>query len=256
MRDRPTAIIAEDEALLRNDLLVALQEVWPELQIVGEAEDGASAVDEVIAKKPDVVFLDIRMPGLSGLDVATMLREQVPETAIVFVTAYEQYAVDAFANRAVDYLLKPVDRVRLAETVTRLRSRTTNTQVAADAESALREVAQRSADAREPLTWITASAGKETRLIMVDDIAFFQADNKYTVVMTAEGEALIRKPIKELLDALDPQHWKQVHRSTIVNLRAIKSIVRDDTGKGQVRFRFTPATVSVSQPFMYLFRNM
>ncbi|MCE2989541.1 MAG: LytR/AlgR family response regulator transcription factor [Burkholderiales bacterium] len=256
MRERPTAVIAEDEALLRNDLLGALREAWPELQIVGEAEDGATAIEEIIAKRPDIVFLDIRMPGLSGLDVASIVREQQPDVRIVFVTAYDQYAVEAFAARAVDYLLKPVDRVRLAETVARLKASPSSNGAAANAESALRDMASRLSPPAEPLTWITASAGKETRLIMVDDIAFFQADNKYTVVMTAEGEALIRKPIKELLEALDPQQWKQVHRSTIVNLRAIKSIARDESGKGLVKFRSTAATVSVSQPFMYLFRNM
>lgn len=256
MRERPTAVIAEDEALLRNDLLSALREAWPELQIVGEAEDGATAIEEIIAKRPDIVFLDIRMPGLSGLDVASIVREQQPDVRIVFVTAYDQYAVEAFAARAVDYLLKPVDRVRLAETVARLKESPSSNGAAANAESALRDMAFRLSPPAEPLTWITASAGKETRLIMVDDIAFFQADNKYTVVMTAEGEALIRKPIKELLEALDPQQWKQVHRSTIVNLRAIKSIARDESGKGLVKFRSTAATVSVSQPFMYLFRNM
>jgi DNA-binding LytR/AlgR family response regulator len=237
MRERPTAVIAEDEALLRNDLLGALREAWPELQIVGEAEDGATAIEEIIAKRPDIVFLDIRMPGLSGLDVASIVREQQPDVRIVFVTAYDQYAVEAFAARAVDYLLKPVDRVRLAETVARLKASPSSNGAAANAESALRDMASRLSPPAEPLTWITASAGKETRLIMVDDIAFFQADNKYTVVMTAEGEALIRKPIKELLEALDPQQWKQVHRSTIVNLRAIKSIARDESGKGLVKLK-------------------
>jgi DNA-binding LytR/AlgR family response regulator len=259
-----TAIVCEDETVLRADLMRALHEAWPELEIVAEAEDGASALEEIAAKQPNVVFLDIRMPGLTGLDVANGMRETAPHTAIVFVTAYQQYAIDAFEKGALDYVLKPINKARLNETVSRLKARLVGQvgerpDAATTAEAvngALTQIAASSAPRAEPLTWITASAGRETRLIMLDDIAYFQADSKYTVVMTADGEALIRKPIKELLDALDHTQWKQVHRSTIVNLRAIRSIARDESGKGIIKFRFGSGNVTVSQPFMHLFRNM
>jgi DNA-binding LytR/AlgR family response regulator len=176
----------------------------------------------------------------------------------VFVTAYDQYAIDAFDKGAVDYLLKPISAERLAATVQRLQARIAQGKPDADALAAL--IAQLGARAQapavEPLVWITASAGKDTRLIMIDDVAYFQADHKYTVVMTAEGESLLRKPIRELLEVLDPSIFKQIHRSTIVNLKAIASIARDDTGKGTVRLKSRPETLTVSQPFMTLFRNM
>lgn len=262
MNTPPTAIVAEDEPLLRADLVSALKTIWPELHIVAEAEDGAEALEEIAAHKPDIVFLDIRMPGLTGLDVASALRDVSPQTNIVFVTAYQQYAIDAFERGAVDYLLKPVDLVRLKETINRLKTRADKGVSSEKFTEIIAQLATGGALAtRSPLTWITASAGRESRLIMVDDVAYFQSDSKYTIVMTTEGEALIKKPIKELLGELDPQQFKQVHRSTIVNLRAIKSISRDDTGKGVIRFRFggagaKAAQVSVSQPFMHLFRNM
>ena len=251
-----TAIVAEDEQLLRTDMVAALTEVWPELHIVAEAEDGADALEKIAAHQPDIVFLDIRMPGLTGLDVAAALRASAGNTQIVFVTAYQQYAIDAFQQGAVDYLLKPIDKSRLTETCQRLKERA-NKGVSVDAiENVMRQLATKGLTQKEPLTWISASAGRETRLIMIDDIAYFQSDNKYTVVMTAEGEALIRKPIKELLDELDPAQFKQVHRSTIVNLRAIRSVTRDESGKGSINFKFCTQTVQVSQPFMHLFRNM
>ncbi|MCA3018137.1 MAG: response regulator transcription factor [Rhodocyclaceae bacterium] len=253
-----TAMVAEDEQLLRTDLVNALAQVWPELVLVAEAEDGATALESIAAHKPDVAFLDIRMPGLTGLDVAAALADTSPCTQIVFVTAYDQYAIDAFKQGAVDYLMKPISNDRLVETVGRLKSRVgvgSNTLQVAELIRQLAGGAQLAAP-RTPLTWITASAGRESRLIMVDDIACFQADNKYTVLMTAEGEALIKKPIKELIAELDEGQFKQVHRSTIVNLRAIKSIARDDTGRGLIKFKFGTGSVTVSQPFMHLFRNM
>lgn len=251
------AVVAEDEELLRQALVELLGEVWPQLQIVAECEDGASALEAIAEHRPHVAFLDIRMPGLTGLDVAAAAAQASPETQAVFVTAYDQYAIDAFEHGAIDYLLKPVSRERLAATVQRVQTRAAAGQVDAAALADLlarMDIAPRSSE--PPLTWITASAGRETRLILVDDVAYFRADHKYTVVMTAEGEALIRKPIRELLAALDPGVFRQIHRSTIVNLKAIASIVRDDTGKGVVRLRQRPETLTVSQPFMALFRNM
>ena len=254
----PRCVIAEDEALLREALVTLLADAWPDLQIVAECEDGAAALEAIVAHQPEIAFLDIRMPGLTGLEVAAAIGEASPSTQIVFVTAYDQYAIDAFDKGAVDYLLKPIAPERLAATVQRVQSRLSHGNPDAEAFAAMLSQlgARLPAAVTEPLVWITASTGKETRLIMVDDIAYFQADNKYTVVMTAEGEALLRKPIRELLDVLDPALFKQIHRSTIVNLKAIASITRDDTGKGTVKLKSRPETLAVSQPFMTLFRNM
>lgn len=254
----PKCVIAEDEALLRVELSRLLAAAWPDLQIVAECEDGGTALEAIAEQQPDVAFLDIRMPGLTGLEVAAAAAEASPNTQVVFVTAYDQYAVDAFDRGAVDYLLKPVAQDRLAATVQRLQSRLAQGAPDAEALAAMfRQLGSRlSAPAVEPLVWLTASAGKDTRLIMVDDVAYFQADHKYTVVMTAEGESLLRKPIRELLEVLDPSIFKQIHRSTVVNLKAIASVSRDDSGKGTVRLKSRPETLAVSQPFMALFRNM
>ncbi len=206
-----------------------------------------------------MAFLDIRMPGLSGLEVAAAMLEASPATQIVFVTAYDQYAIEAFDNGAVDYLLKPIAAARLAATVQRLKARAATGAAPAGAlAELLRQLGGAPAPVSKapPLVWLTASAGNEARLIMVDDVAYFQSDNKYTVVMTQQGEALLRKPIRELLDVLDPGIFKQIHRSTIVNLKAVASITRDDTGKGVMRLKTRPETLQVSQPFMALFRNM
>lgn len=252
-------VIAEDEALLRQSLLTSLGQAWPELEIVAECEDGASALEAIAGHQPDVAFLDIRMPGLTGLEVAAASVEASPATQIVFVTAYDQYAIDAFERGAIDYLLKPIAADRLATTVQRVQARAAAGQTDAAALAAL----VKQLDARlpsnrtePPLSWLTASSGRETRLILLDDVAYFRADHKYTTVITADGESLLRTPIRELLEVLDPTVFKQIHRSTIVNMKAIASIARDDTGKGIVRLRQRPETLTVSQPFMILFRNM
>jgi len=255
----PSAVIAEDEVLLRDALLALLHECWPQLEVVAACEDGGAALEAIAEHQPDVAFLDIRMPGLTGLEVAAAMAEASPKTQIVFVTAYNQYAIDAFEKGAVDYLLKPIARDRLEATVQRLQKRLTGGQPDADALAALLKqlgAALPVASTKPPLVWITASAGKETRLILVDDIAYFQADAKYTVVMTAQGEALVRTTLRELLDMLDPAIFKQIHRSTIVNMKAIASIGRDDSGKGLVKLKTRPETLTVSAPFMALFRNM
>ena len=253
---RWTAIIAEDEPLLRQELLDRLAEAWPELDIVAACEDGASAVEALAEHQPDVAFLDIRMPGLTGLEVAETAAESSPRTQVVFVTAYDQYAVDAFEQGAVDYLLKPISPERLAATVQRLQSRNGDAQAVAMVLQRLGGTLAARAGDVPPLTWLTASAGKETRLVLVDEVAYFRADHKYTTVVTSEGEALLRTSIRELLGMLDPAHFKQIHRSTIVNLRAIAGITRDDAGRGIVRLKSRPETLLVSQPFMTLFRNM
>ena len=251
-------VIAEDEELLRLELSKLLAQAWPGLHVAAECEDGGAALEAIAEHQPDVAFLDIRMPGLTGLEVAAAAAEASPKTQVVFVTAYDQYAIDAFDKGAVDYLLKPIAPERLAATVQRLQARIAQGNPDAEALAALiaRLGTRMAQPAVEPLVWITASSGKDTRLIMVDDAAYFQADHKYTVVMTAEGESLLRKPIRELLEVLDPATFKQIHRSTIVNLKAIASIARDDTGKGTVKLKSRPETLTVSQPFMSLFRNM
>jgi DNA-binding LytR/AlgR family response regulator len=179
---------------------------------------------------------------------------------VVFVTAYDQYAVDAFERGAVDYLLKPVARERLATTLQRVAARAAQgLPDAAQVATLLRQLAlgmPRSESAEPPLGWITASVGKETRLIMVEDIAYFRAEQKYTTVVSRDGEALLRKPIRELLAVLDPSMFRQVHRATIVNLKAIASVVRDDAGRGLIKLKSRPETLVVSQPFMGLFRSM
>jgi len=252
-----TAIVAEDEALLRKALVDGLRSAWPELQVLSECEDGASAVEALAEHQPDVAFLDIRMPGLTGLEVAGSLADVSPRTQVVFVTAYDQYAIEAFEQGATDYLLKPIQPERLAATVDRLQMRAGGDAEALGALLAkLGDTLPRQADAKPPLTWLTASAGRETRLILVDDVAYFRAADKYTTVVTAEGEALLRTPIRELLAVLDPNVFKQVHRSTIVNLRAVEAVTRDDSGRGVLRLKPRPETLVVSQPYMSLFRNM
>ena len=252
-----TALVAEDEALLRDALVAQLGQAWPGLRIVAECEDGASALEALAELRPDVAFLDIRMPGLTGLEVAAAAARLSPRTQVVFVTAYEQYAVDAFERGAIDYLLKPIVPERLAATIQRLQAR--SGQQDAEALASLLErlgAGLPRAAGPEPLTWITASAGRETRLILVDEVAYVRADNKYTTVVTADGEALLRTPIRELLTVLDPASFRQIHRSTIVNLKAIAGIVRDDSGRGTVRLKSRPETLPVSAPFMALFRHM
>ncbi|MFZ6817846.1 LytR/AlgR family response regulator transcription factor [Undibacterium sp. Ji22W] len=260
----PKCVVAEDESLLREALLEQLNKAWPNLEIVAACDDGASALEAIIENQPDVAFLDIRMPGLTGIEIAEAMGESSPHTQIVFVTAYDQYAIDAFDKGAVDYLLKPVTYDRLSATVQRLRSRAIkDINAVASLLQQLNlgsgknmQATFQGAQKSDPLVWLTASSGVETKLIMVDDVAYFKADNKYTVVMTAEGESLLRKPIRELLELLDTNIFKQIHRSTIVNLKAIASIARDDTGKGIVKLKTRPETLTVSQPFMVLFRNM
>ena len=251
-------IVAEDEELLRNELLSLLAQAWPDLEIVAVCEDGGATLEAIEAHRPDVAFLDIRMPGLTGLEVAAAASEASPKTHVVFVTAYNQYAIDAFDRGAVDYLLKPIVLDRLEATVKRLKARLSSAPDAGALAAIVEQLRVHLPGATKgaALAWITASVGKETRLIMVDDVAYFQADNKYTTVMTAEGEALVRKPIRELLEVLDAANFKQIHRSTIVNMKAIAAVTRDDSGRGTIRLKNRPETLPVSLTFMSLFKNM
>jgi DNA-binding LytR/AlgR family response regulator len=219
---------------------------------------GAPALAAGPHNRPDVAFLDIRMPGLTGLEVAQAAAEASPRTQIVFVTAYDQYAIDAFERGAIDYLLKPVAGDRLDATVRRVQARLGEGRDEALSAllARLGTSLPRAESAPEPLTWLTAGAGRETRLILVDEVAYFRADHKYTTVVTADGEALLRTSIRDLLARLDASVFKQIHRSTVVNMRAVAGITRDDTGRGTLRLRGRPETLTVSAPFMPLFRHM
>jgi len=246
---RVTALIAEDEPLLRKQLKARLTQAWPELVIVGEAENGAEAMALASEFKPDIAFLDIRMPVKDGLAVAQAIGD---ECHIVFVTAYDEYAVTAFEQGAVDYLLKPVTADRIAKVVERLQARLASPPV--DLAAVLRQLAAR--DAGGALRWIKASLGNSLRLIPIDEVCYFHAEDKYTKVVTASGEALIRKTIRELFDELDPNVFCQVHRGTIVNLRAIARVERDYRDQPVVFLKDRPESLTVSRTFAHLFKTM
>ncbi|HTN50647.1 MAG TPA: LytTR family DNA-binding domain-containing protein [Burkholderiaceae bacterium] len=246
-----TAIVAEDEATLRHQLVEQLGQLWPELEIVAEAADGVQALRLLDERRPDVLFLDIEMPGATGLEVA---RQANGRCHVVFVTAYDQHAVAAFDQGALDYVLKPVSAARLFTTVSRLKQRLGSPPARLDA--ALGQLAGPVANSRQPLRWINASVGQNLKLITVDEISYFQADNKYTRVVTVEGEALIRKSLKELVEELDPGQFWQIHRSTLVNATAIAGVTRDFRGRMLVKLKARPETLLVSDSYTHLFRQM
>jgi DNA-binding LytR/AlgR family response regulator len=242
------AILAEDEPLLREELVELLARLWPELQIVAQAADGIAALQALANHAPDILFLDINMPGMSGIEVA---RQASGRCHVVFVTAYDQHALTAFEQGAADYVVKPVQAARLATTVTRLKERIGRPAPAL--EGLLRELGARE---RGYLRWINASQGQTVRVITVDDVCYFQAEAKYTRVVTAEGESLIRKPIRDLTQELDPASFWQIHRSTIVNVHAIAGVVRDLRGRMQVRLKRREELLAVSDGYTALFRQM
>lgn len=239
----PTALIVEDEPLLRAELRDKLADLWPELTLVGEAADGVEALRMLHALQPDVLFLDIQMPGIDGIEVA---RQAPPSSQIVFVTAFDSHALQAFDAGAVDYLVKPITMARLAATVNRLRTRS----------AARRPVPVPEAPpAPRHIKWIKASLGDTVRLIMVDDVVLFQADGKCTRVVSGAGEALIRTPLKTLIEQLDPQQFVQIHRSTIVNLREVDRIERQGAAM-LLHLRGRRETYPVSEAFARQFRQM
>jgi len=246
-----TALIAEDEATLAEELAETLETLWPQLSICAVAANGPEAVRLFEAHAPDVLFLDIEMPGMSGLEVA---RRASRRSHVVFVTAYDRYAVAAFERGAVDYVMKPVDAARLADTVMRLKERLHTAP--ASLEGILKALAERVAPPRDYIRWITASQGRDLRLITTDDICYFQADNKCTLVVTASQESLIYRTIRELADALDPSIFWQIHRGTIINVRQISGIARDYRGRLRVSLRERKETLAVSAPYAHLFRQM
>jgi DNA-binding LytR/AlgR family response regulator len=248
----PTAIVAEDEATLRHQLIEQLGQLWPELAIVGEASDGVQALRLLEERQPDVLFLDIQMPGATGLEVA---RQASGRVHVVFVTAYDQHAVAAFDQGAVDYVLKPVSVARLFTAVSRLKQRLGTPP--ARLETTLSQFGTTApTTGKQPLRWINASVGQNLKLITVDEITYFQADNKYTRVVTSEGEALIRKPLKELVEELDPVQFWQIHRSTLVNATAIAGVARDFRGRMMDKLKSRPETLLVSDTYTHLFRQM
>ena len=245
----PTALIAEDEPMLRSQLKARLAEAWPELAIVAEAENGEEAVMLAQEERPDVAFLDIRMPVLTGIDVA---RAIAGGPHIVFVTAYDEYAIAAFEEGAVDYVLKPPTPERIAKVVARLKSRLGTPP--ADLKALLERLAAR--ETGGTLKWIRASLGATLKLLAIDDVLYFQSEDKYTKVVTAEGDALIRKTIKELYDELDHEQFWQIHRGTIVNLRAIAKVERDWRDQPLLTLRERPEKLTVSRTFAHLFKAM
>jgi DNA-binding LytR/AlgR family response regulator len=256
---RITAIIADDEPRLAEYLRGRLSALWPELLIAGLAHNGPAAEALLRDEAPDVAFLDIRMPGLTGLDVA---RRAGTHTHVVFVTAFDQYAVDAFERAAVDYLLKPVTDERLAETIARLKTRV-EAPGPDDVQAALAVLGRivggagaAAAPGPERLAWIRALVGEQVRLISVDDVCYFQSNDKYTSVFTAEGEALIRTPLKELFEQLDPSRFWQVHRGTIVNLQHVKSTTRDLSGHISLTLKARPESIGVSRAYAHRFKQM
>ena len=253
---------------MREQLRARLAEVWPTLQIVAEARNGLEAVEQVAYHRPEVVFLDIRMPGLTGVEAARQIAqmslgedELLPE--VVFITAYDQYAVEAFEQGAADYVLKPAEPQRLRLTVERIRkrldSRGTDEEAAAPPlQHLLHQLAAKMNPGAAPprLTRIQASVGSTIQMIPVDEVLFFISDEKYTRVQTAKTEALIRKPIKELVDELDPDRFWQIHRSTLVNVREVDSVTRDDRGRQIVSVRGHAEKLEVSRSYAGLFKGM
>ena len=257
----PTALIADDEAPMRDQLRARLHEAWPELRIVAEAANGAEAVALALEHKPDIAFLDIRMPGMGGIDAARQMYERCH---IVFATAYDQYAVEAFEQGAIDYLLKPVTLARLETTAARLRRRLEHTpqdigaQLARLAQLGDQLLVQNGAAAAKPayLRWIQAQSGNSLRMVSTREVLFFQSDEKYTRVQTATAQHLIRKTLKELEEELDPDEFWRIHRSTLVRVDAILEVRRDLRGRQMLRLRDYAEELEVSRNHGALFQQM
>jgi DNA-binding LytR/AlgR family response regulator len=259
-RRRPTALIADDEPLLRDELALMLAQAWPELEVVAQARNGREAVERFEAEHPDVCFLDVHMPGLSGVEAARAIGDRAH---LVFVTAFDQYALKAFETGALDYLVKPVEPARLSATVARLQARLASALPAAATEALLQQLAahlQRSGGAA-PLRWVRASVGQQLRMIAVDDIDFLRSDEKYTLIAWRGddgqcAEALLRLPLKELLAQLDAAQFAQVHRSVVVNLRAVSHVVRGPNETAEVHLKGRREVLPVSRSYLHLFRQM
>jgi DNA-binding LytR/AlgR family response regulator len=256
-----TALIADDEPLLRKSLERMLGEAWPELEVVAQARNGREAVELFEAQQPAICFLDVHMPGMSGVEAARLIGKRAH---LVFVTAYDQYALQAFDEGALDYLVKPVEPERLADTVGRLQERLRGARPVADTEALLEQLMARldkGAAVPARLRWIHASVGQALRLIAVDEIDFLRSDEKYTLIAWRgdagkPGEALIRTPLRELVDQLDPAHFVQVHRSVVVNRRAISHVTRGENETAQIHLKGRDEVLPVSRSYLHLFRQM
>ncbi len=258
MSEAPTALIAEDEPLLRRSLVRLLATAWPELMVVAEARNGREAVEQVEALSPQICFLDVHMPGMSGVEAAAMIGQRAH---LVFVTAYDRYAVEAFDRGAVDYLVKPVEPARLAETVRRLKAHLASRPQTGEALLAqLAEALRKSGPAPAP-HWLRVSVGRVVRLVRADELDYARSDEKYTLVAwrSEAGEScdgLIRTPLKELLSALDPAHFVQVHRSVVVNLRSISHVTRGPNDTAELHLKGRSERLPVSRSYLHLFRQM
>lgn len=264
---RPTALIADDEPLLRDELATMLARAWPELEVIAQARNGREAVARFEALQPDGCFLDVHMPGVSGVEAARRIGRRA---RLVFVTAFDQYALTAFEHGALDYLVKPVEPARLADTVSRLKERLHAAQPLADTDALLEQLAARlmtaprgakPPDATAPLRWIRATVGTTLRLIPVDEIDFLRSDEKYTLIAWRgdngqPGEALIRLPLKELLPQLDATQFAQVHRSVVVNLSAISHVVRGLNETADIHLKGRREVLPVSRSYLHLFKQM
>lgn len=254
-----SALIAEDEAPLRRALRAEIAALWPELHIAAECEDGIAAMEAIAAHRPSIAFLDIRMPGVSGLDVARAAA--AAGALVVFTTAYDEYAVRAFEAGAVDYVLKPVQRERLQATIARLQARlSTHAQNQAQDRAQARDIDALEARLRpsgaRAIRWISAAVGDSVCMIGIEHVLFFQAQDKYVRVVTVDGEAIIRMPIKEVLAGLDPDEFWQVHRGTVVRVAAIDRLRKDELGKSSLQLRGRTETLPVSAAFLHRFRGM
>lgn len=279
-----TAILVDDEPLLRDQLRLRLSRLWPQLNIVATCGNGADAITRYEELIPDVVFLDIHMPVMNGLDAARLIGRgrildgNLKRTHIVFITAYDEHAVAAFTHRAVDYVLKPYDDARLTDTIERLKEQLAqharraahasqddddgddSEAVPTNLRLALKQIAQLTQNGNghisSYLQWIKASVGQTVRLIPVEDVQFFQSDEKYTRVVLADSEVLIRKSIRELLDELDPTRFWQIHRATIVNTHAIAGVTRGLRDHAELRLKHSNDVLTVSRNFTHLFKQM
>ena len=248
-----TAIVADDEDLIRASVVRHLERLWPELTVTGQARNGPEALALMEKTAPDIAFLDIRMPGMTGLDVEKKFRGRC---CIVFITAYDQYAVQAFESEAVDYILKPVSPDRLAVTIARLKKqyRTQDPASREQIQKMIRLIENR--DPPDHLSLITVKTGEELRFIPVTQVIFFKAEDKYTIVQTATHEFLIKTPFRELVDRLDPEQFRRVHRSAIVNMEKIQAVHRSFTNQMVIRFTDTDRKIRVSRAHEHLFRAM
>ncbi|NOX33626.1 MAG: response regulator transcription factor [Deltaproteobacteria bacterium] len=250
-----TAIIADDEENLRIAISVLLERLWPELQILGQAQNGIEALSLIEKEQPDIAFLDIQMPGMTGINVAKKVSN---DCKIVFITAFDQFAIQAFESEAVDYIQKPVTEKRLETTIARLKKQLNNCRQSRDFDLKFKKVLQmlENRDTPDYLRLIKTRTGSEFRFVPVSQVLYFKAEDKYTIVQTAEKEYLIKTPIKDLEKSLDPGNFLRVHRSSIVNIERIRSIKRSFTNKMILGFDLTDHTISVSRSYEHLFKGM